>query len=117
MADTTSIPRETQQELMTLRQRVADLETTLAAQPLLQTPRASQDYADEIVETVRAPLLILTADLRVQSANPAFYQTFQVHPADTAGRLIYHLGNGRFPHCRRCWRRFYPTIRSSMTMR
>ena len=35
-----------------------------------------QNYAQNIVDTVREPLLILDATLRVQSANRAFYRRF-----------------------------------------
>jgi PAS domain-containing protein len=49
--------------------------------------------ADDIVDTVREPLLVLDADLRVQRANRSFYQTFKVAPEDTEGRLVYELGN------------------------
>jgi PAS domain-containing protein len=52
--------------------------------------------AEQIVEIVREPLLVLTPDFRVQSANPAFYQLFQVRPAETEGQLIYQLGNGQW---------------------
>jgi PAS domain S-box-containing protein len=45
-----------------------------------------------IVATVREPLLVLDADLRVVSANPAFYRIFQVNPQETEGRFIYDLG-------------------------
>ncbi|QVL34062.1 PAS domain S-box protein [Telmatocola sphagniphila] len=55
-----------------------------------------QNYAQNIVDTVREPLLILDATLRVQSANRAFYQTFQVSPGETEGHLIYELGNGQW---------------------
>src|SRR5215210_6615483 len=55
-----------------------------------------QNYAQNIVDTVREPLLILDATLRVQSANRAFYQTFHVSPSETEGRLIYELGNGQW---------------------
>ena len=55
-----------------------------------------QNYAQNIVDTVREPLLILDATLRVRSANRAFYQTFHVSPAETLGRLIYELGNGQW---------------------
>src|SRR3954454_14062155 len=61
-----------------------------------RTPLAEdiQDYAQNIVDTVREPLLILDTTLRVRSANRAFYQTFHVSPGETEGRLIYELGNG-----------------------
>jgi PAS domain S-box-containing protein len=55
-----------------------------------------QNYAQNIVDTVREPLLILDATLRVRSANRAFYQTFHVSPSETEGRLIYELGNGQW---------------------
>ena len=50
-------------------------------------------YAEGVVETVREPLLVLSSDLRVKTANRSFYQTFQVLPRETEGRLIYHLGD------------------------
>src|SRR5947199_7777750 len=55
-----------------------------------------QNYALNIVDTVREPLLILDTTLRVRSANRAFYQTFQVSPEETVDRLIYELGNGQW---------------------
>ena len=55
--------------------------------------RVERDYARAIVETVREPLIVLDGQLRVQSANSAFYAAFQVAPEDTEGRLLYDLGN------------------------
>jgi PAS domain S-box-containing protein len=55
-----------------------------------------QNYAQNIVDTVREPLLLLDTALRVRSANRAFYQTFHVSPGETEGRLIYELGNGQW---------------------
>ena len=55
-----------------------------------------QDYALNIVDTVREPLLIMDTTLRVRSANRAFYQTFHVSPEETVNRLIYELGNGQW---------------------
>src|ERR1700719_565542 len=55
-----------------------------------------QNYAQNIVDTVREPLLMLDTTLRVRSANRAFYQSFQVSPDETEGRLIYELGNGQW---------------------
>jgi PAS domain S-box-containing protein len=54
------------------------------------------NYADSIVETIREPLLVLDADLRVVSASRSFYNSFKVEPADTIARLIYDLGNGQW---------------------
>ncbi len=55
-----------------------------------------ETYAQDIVDTVREPLLMLDTNLRVRSANRAFYQTFQVSPDETEDRLIYELGNGQW---------------------
>lgn len=79
--------------------------------------RAEQDiqeaklFAESIVDTVREPLVVLTAQLRVQSANDAFYQTFQVTREDTIGRLIYDLGNRQWdiPQLRRLLDEVLPT--------
>ena len=49
--------------------------------------------AESIVDTIRQPLLILSEDLRVRSANRAFSETFRVDRAETEGCLIYELGN------------------------
>jgi len=53
-------------------------------------------YAQDVVDTVREPLLILDGSLRVHSANRAFYQTFGVVAEDTEGQLVYELGNGQW---------------------
>jgi signal transduction histidine kinase/CheY-like chemotaxis protein len=55
-----------------------------------------ETYAQDVVDTVREPLLILDSSLRVHSANRAFYQTFHVAPDETENRLIYELGNGQW---------------------
>jgi nitrogen-specific signal transduction histidine kinase len=51
------------------------------------------DYFQNIVETVREPLVVLDSDLRVMGASRSFYQTFNVTPDETEGRLIYELGD------------------------
>ena len=52
---------------------------------------AARDYAEAILRTARDPLVVLRADLTVDSANEAFYKTFKLKPAETEGRLIYEL--------------------------
>src|SRR5438067_4443856 len=56
----------------------------------------SQDFAQNIVDTVREPLMMLDTTLRIRSANRAFYQTFHVSSDETENRLIYELGNGQW---------------------
>jgi len=55
-----------------------------------------QNFAQDVFDTVREPLLVLDAGLRVRSANSAFYQTFHVSAAETENQLIYELGNGQW---------------------
>src|SRR5688500_20082318 len=55
-----------------------------------------ETYAQDIVDTVREPLLMLDTNLRVRSANRAFYQTFHVTAEETENQLIYELGNGQW---------------------
>ena len=54
--------------------------------------RTDQIYED-IIETIRDPLLILDQDLRVVLASPSFYEFFKVKSEETVGQRIYYLGN------------------------
>lgn len=56
----------------------------------------SREHAEAVVQTVREPLLTLTADLRVLEANDAFYRTFAVTPEETLGELLHELGDGQW---------------------
>lgn len=49
-----------------------------------------------IVDTVREPLLVLDAQLRVVKASRSFYTVFGVDPESTEGRPLYELGNGQW---------------------
>ena len=64
-----------------------------ASKPAERAVQEAREYAESIVETVREPLVVLDTDLRVISVNHSFCQTFKVTPEDTAGKLIYDLGN------------------------
>jgi two-component system CheB/CheR fusion protein len=65
--------------------------------------RVAQDYAESIVETVREPLVVLNADMRLQSANTAFYHFFQVVPPQVTQQTLWELGDGQWdsPHLRK----------------
>jgi len=49
--------------------------------------------AENIIRTVREPLLVLDAELRVEAANQSFYSAFQVSPEETRDKLLYELGD------------------------
>jgi two-component system CheB/CheR fusion protein len=60
---------------------------------LKRTLEQTRTFAEALIENARESVLVLDEGLRVSMANRAFYQTFQVSPEETKGRLIYHLGN------------------------
>ncbi len=73
---------------------------------LQKAKRQAEDakiYAENIIRTVRGPLLVLDADLRVQAANQSFCYTFQVSEDETKDALLYALGDGQWniPELRR----------------
>jgi two-component system, chemotaxis family, CheB/CheR fusion protein len=58
--------------------------------------QAAREFAESIVDTVREPLLVLTPELKVRSANGSFYRDFQVSREETRDRPLYELGNGQW---------------------
>jgi PAS domain S-box-containing protein len=55
--------------------------------------QGARTYAENIIETIREPLLILDTDLKILSVNRSFYTSFKVKPEETVGSYIYDLGN------------------------
>jgi two-component system CheB/CheR fusion protein len=60
------------------------------------TLRTAQEQSEKILEGLPEPLLVLDSELRVQSANAAFYEQFQMSAEHTEGRKLYALGNGQW---------------------
>jgi len=54
---------------------------------------AAREYFENIINTVREPMLALDQDLRVVKVSRSFYEFFKVKPEETVGQLIYDLGN------------------------
>ena len=83
-----------------LREEVTGIVITFtditAIKRLSEEQQAAREYAEGIVDTVREPLVVLDASLRVISANQSFYGTFKVSPVETEGRYLYELGNGQW---------------------
>ncbi|RII26318.1 MAG: hypothetical protein CXR31_11525 [Geobacter sp.] len=81
-------------EITELRKRYAALEKTARECKQLETEiQDAREYAENIVETVREPLVVLNYDLKILTANHSFYDTFKVTPDETIGYFIYDLGN------------------------
>ena len=68
--------------------------------------REAREYAESIVDTVRQPIVVLDAELRVLSASRFFYQFFKVKPEETEKQYIYDLDNrqGTYRNCESSWK-------------
>ncbi|WP_460983399.1 chemotaxis protein CheB [Spirosoma fluminis] len=73
----------TNEELLTINQELQVRNDQLSE---------AQEFAEVIFSTIREATLVLDEDLRVKSANKAFYKLFKVSEEDTEGRLVYELG-------------------------
>lgn len=85
--------------------------------PLAEAKKAADEaiaYAENIVNTVREPLLVLDAELRVRSASDSFYRMFEVTREETINRLVYELGNREWdiPELRRLLHELLPEEKS-----
>jgi diguanylate cyclase (GGDEF)-like protein/PAS domain S-box-containing protein len=61
-----------------------------------QAVQSAWTFAQNVVDTVREPLIVLDDRLKVISANRSFYQTFGVTAERTEGEFLYRLGNGQW---------------------
>ena len=61
-----------------------------------QAAQQARAYAESVVATIREPLLVLDAELRVVSGNAAFYQDFALSPHAVEGQVIYQLNQGQW---------------------
>ena len=58
--------------------------------------KRARDFAEAVVATVREPLLVLDAGLRVRTANRAFYRLFEMESKEVVGHQIYQIGGLRW---------------------
>lgn len=81
-------------EIKELASRIKDLQRSgisyVEQEIIIQDRR---EYAESIINTVREPLVIMDANLRVITASKSFYDTFRVVPKETEMQFIYDLGN------------------------
>ena len=56
----------------------------------------ARDYAENIIATVREPLVVLDRNLRVRSANRSFYRLFRTEPESTVGGAFFDLAAGQW---------------------
>ena len=94
MKDTKKTKVQLIQEIADLRERYAALKVTAKTCLELEAGiQEAREYAENIVATVREPLVVLSYDLKILTANNSFYDTFKVTPEETIGKFIYDLGN------------------------
>jgi signal transduction histidine kinase/CheY-like chemotaxis protein len=77
--------QSTNEELITVNQELGSKNTVLTE---------SVTFAMSIVETVRAPLLVLDHELRIRTVNEWFSKTFRIPRGDAEGQFVYSLGGG-----------------------
>jgi len=58
--------------------------------------QSALDYAEDIINTVQEPLLILDQELVVTSANLSFYETFKLKKSDIDGVKLYKISDGNW---------------------
>ncbi len=79
--------QSTNEELTTLNQELFDRNDQLNIARL---------YAESIVATIREPLIILDKDMKVKTANRAYYRKFKTSEEETEEKYFYHLRNGQW---------------------
>ena len=89
-------------ELSRLRWRVAVLEGTLDARSSARSNlRYDLRYAEDLIQTLHEPLIVLDGDLTVRLVNRSFYDTFRRTPSQTLGRRLFEIGGGQWAVPRR----------------
>jgi two-component system CheB/CheR fusion protein len=58
--------------------------------------KRARDYAEAIVQSVRQPLVVLSGNMQVKTANPAFYQTFRLSKHAVENRSLFDLEGGKW---------------------
>jgi len=79
--------QSTNEELTTLNQELFDRNSQLNEARL---------YSESIVATIREPLIILDKNMKVKTANRAYYRKFMTSEEETEEKYFYHLRNGQW---------------------
>jgi two-component system, chemotaxis family, CheB/CheR fusion protein len=89
------------EELETTKEEIQSTneELTILNQELIERNEQlvhSRKYAEAIVSTIHEPLVILTKDFHIKSANKSYYEKFNESEAQTAGKDFFELGNKKW---------------------
>lgn len=58
--------------------------------------RATDSFADQIVEAIHEPILVLGENLHIRWARPSFYRTFGVAEEEVVDYSHFELGEGQW---------------------
>ncbi|MDP2038001.1 MAG: PAS domain-containing sensor histidine kinase [Ignavibacteria bacterium] len=80
-------------KIVSKRKEMKSANTPIITKTKLISVDKISEFAENIINTVREPLLILDKDFRIVAASRSFYNFFKVSSDETIGKLIYDLGN------------------------
>lgn len=69
------------------------VENLLKSEAKYSSMDEAYEFAENVINTVREPLIALDQNLRVVTVSRSFYDFFKVKPEETMGQLIYNLVN------------------------
>ena len=79
--------QSTNEELITVNQELYDRNEQL---------NEARFYAEAIVTTIHEPLLVLSHDFKIKSANQSFYKNFSITEEETIGKKLFSLQNNQW---------------------
>ncbi|MBC8033539.1 MAG: PAS domain-containing protein, partial [Chitinophagaceae bacterium] len=79
--------QSTNEELVTVNQELNDRNEQL---------NQSRVYAEAITATIHEPLLVLSREFKILSANKSFYKTFGLSEESAIGRMLFELQDRRW---------------------
>jgi two-component system CheB/CheR fusion protein len=79
--------QSTNEELVTINEQLQQRNNDL---------KEVSDFSKAIVETINEPLLVLTSDMRVRTANKAFYSLFKTNIDRIEGHYFFEMEDGQW---------------------
>ena len=76
--------QSTNEELITVNQELFDRN---------EQYNEARMYSEAIVSTIHEPLLVISKDFRIKSANQSFYKNFSITEEETIGKNLFELQN------------------------
>jgi two-component system, chemotaxis family, CheB/CheR fusion protein len=58
--------------------------------------RSARELAENVINTIREPLIVLDPGFKIVSASRSFYSTFHAIPIETIGHSLFDIGNGEW---------------------